>query len=116
MSVQWITYKGKKILYSDWRGLSGAQLVANEELLSQTLQKEPGKVLVLDNFFGVMAGRDFIAVLVKWAPRLAPYVDREAVVINGGLADALLNLYNMTTGREVRPFPDEEQAKKWLVS
>jgi hypothetical protein len=116
MSVQWITYKGKKILYTDHRGLTEAQLIANGEEAIQILEKTPGRFLLLDNFSGTTVGRETLKVFQQWAPRVAPHTEKEAAVITSGLADAILNLYTLTTGRNMRAFPTVEQAKEWLVS
>ena len=53
MSVAWLEWEGKQLLYADFRGLSRKELIPNLELAASMLEASPGEVLFLINFEGV---------------------------------------------------------------
>lgn len=116
MGVQWITHQGKQILYTDHRGLDKAQLLANGEKATVIVEQSAGQVLALVNFSGIMAQREILDTTKQWGRRIAPKILKQAVVIDGTLQEALVNLYNTATRQQARAFTSEEAAKDWLVS
>lgn len=60
MSVTWITYKGKQILYADYQGLEGQAIVENLEAEIKAVLESSHKMLVLENVTGGIASREFM--------------------------------------------------------
>lgn len=115
MSVEWIEYKGKPILFVDFRALRDEQVVENVELEAQMLAESPTKVLVLANVEGAtIASLEAIKRLGK--DRISPRVAKSALLGVTGLKGILLRGYNTFTGSSARSFPTEAAALEWLVS
>jgi len=116
MSVKWIEYKGKRILYADFRGLRGKELIETIELEAQMVAAHPTKVLILDNFEGVHTTTAF----VERIKQLGKDIIEEKTIKNAvlgitGLKDILLRAYNTFTKGKSRPFGTEADALEWLV-
>ncbi|MBN2006103.1 MAG: hypothetical protein JXA21_22290 [Anaerolineae bacterium] len=116
MSVEWIEYKGKRILYVDFRGLRNEGMLENLELEAKMLAETPGKVLVLGNFEGTRASNAFMDRLKQLGKEvIEDKVARNAVLGVTGLKEILMRAYNAVTGGKARPFATEAEALEWLV-
>jgi len=112
----WITYKGKRILYSDYRGMNTEQMIAQLREEANMIMNEPGKVLNLSNFEGTVIAPEFMKVANELGKTTEKKIEKSAVVGVTGVKAVLLNSYNMITGGNIRAFKDEESAKEYLVS
>ena len=116
MSVKWIEYKGKRILYSDYRGLTEELGIENLELEAQMIAASETKALVLNNYEGTTATPDFMKRAKELGPTVTePNTAKNAALGITGLKELLLRAYNAFTGAKVRPFKTEAEALEWLV-
>ncbi len=112
----WITYKGKKILYSDYRGMNNEQMMAQLREEANMIMNEPGKILNLSNFEGTVVTPEFMKLANELGKTTEKKIEKSAVVGVTGIKAVLLNTYNMVTGGNLRAFKDEESAKEFLIS
>lgn len=117
MPVQWITYKGKRILHGDYRGMKGTELLEALKSENALLQQAPGKVLILDDFTGAMADIAAINYLTSVGKVAEMKTEKAALVGILGLKQWILVTYNRVSGAEdhQRVFSDVDEAKEWLV-
>ncbi|GAK51184.1 hypothetical protein U14_02426 [Candidatus Moduliflexus flocculans] len=118
MSATWIQYKGKRIIYADYRGLKGNELIAALDSEAKLAQEAPGKVLILDDFTGSVADSAFMEYAKKVGKEIVePKTEKCAILGVEGMKKVLLNAYNWFTGAGThqRVFDSELAAKEWLV-
>jgi hypothetical protein len=114
MAVKWIDYKGKRILYVDFRKLYEEQVLANDELVIKFIKESPTKVLILANVEGAaISSLEKIKEASK--KEVTPKVAKSAIVGITGLKDILLRAYNSFTGSSAHAFATEQEAMDWLV-
>jgi hypothetical protein len=112
--AQWITHKGKRILFVNATGLSEAEcLIALEEMKQALLKEGAGSLVLVD-----MTHLDMTTAIVNKAKeataatKVAGIKDRpNAVVGLTGLQKAVAQLF----GRGVHFADTIDQAKEWLV-
>lgn len=119
MGVSWIEYKGKKILFSDYRGCHSADAmlkVLYDEI--EILHQQNEKVLVMANYNDCSpAGEYFHAVKKFGKETLKAKTSKTATIGINGVKRLLFNTYISFTGDyHVRLFNDEETALEWLIS
>ncbi len=116
MSVTWIEYKGKRILYSDYRGLSVQEMIANTELAARILAETPGQSLTLVNYEGLSATREYMDRVKQLGKEvLVPKTAKQAILGISGMKMVFLYAYNRFTGGKAVPFSNEAAALEWLV-
>jgi len=118
MSATWIEYKGKKIIYGDYRKLKGKELMAVIDDEVRLALSVKGKVLILDDFTGCVADSAFMEHLKKVGKEIIePKTEKCAVLGVEGVKNVLLKAYNWFTGAGAhqRLFTSEREAKEWLV-
>ena len=114
MSVQWIEYKGKKILYVDLRGLRDDLVVKEVELEAKMIAASPTKVLILANVEGAsIATMGQLKQLGKDV--ISPKTEKSAILGVTGLKDILYRAYNSFSGSGSLVFRTETEALEWLV-
>lgn len=112
--VQWTTYKGKRMLFLNAKGLREAEYMAAMEEMKQELLKERDGTLVL-----VDATKTEMTTLttnkakeVAAATKAKGIPDRPSVVVGlTGLQRAVAQLF----GRGIHFSSTVEEAKEWLV-
>ena len=109
MSLGWIEHKGRKILYSDFRGLRDKEMFAQHQDALDAVRKAAAPPLLLVNLTGAPASKRFME-------ELDASVRRQAIVGVDGLKSLLLKAYNAVLGGDLQSFPTEEEAKEYLVS
>jgi hypothetical protein len=111
-----ITYKGKEILYLDYRGLKLEQIIQSiDEAVEESL-KSNRPICMLINITGVYAVPEFMEKSKEAGKKTKNIVKKQAMVgINSTAKEILLNAYNYFTGSNTKAFDDEESAKEWLV-
>lgn len=116
MPISWLEHKGKNILYVDYRGQTGADLIKTLEAAYKTVTKARGKTLVLDDFTGAVLDSAFMARAKELGtPKGERKSGRTAAIGVGGLKPILLSGYNIATGAGIMPFDTREEALEWLV-
>lgn len=114
-----ILYKGKEILYTDYRGCkTDTELIAVLDEAAQILESRKDKVLGLSNYEGIFAGQDFMNRIKQVGREVASKkFDRSAAIGVTGLKQILFQAYIAFTGdKNTRAFSSEEEAKDWLAS
>lgn len=118
MSVEFIEYKGKKILYANYDGLKTVEKVMeNLQLLESALAKCAVKQLVLGNFNDTFVSPQFIQKMTHLAKNYFPIkVSRSAVFGVKGIKRVLYEGYLKVTGDPMKAFDTELDAKEYLVA
>jgi hypothetical protein len=122
MGFELITYKGKTIIHNDFR-----ETKSNEEMMIQILNqekeyivKQPDKsVLILSNFSGIHATRNFLDENQKVGKFLrSSKMKKSALVGIVGVQYIFVRAYATFTGlgNIIKIFSTEEEAKEWLIS
>ncbi len=118
MGVSWMEYKGKKILYVDYRGAKTA--ADSLPILHEAIEIErnsQGCLLILQNYTGTYANQEFFEEIKVLGKEVQSKVLRNAVVGFDPIKRILLSGYILFTGdKTIKTFDAEEAAKKWLVS
>ncbi|MEO9483443.1 MAG: hypothetical protein ABJG47_08370 [Ekhidna sp.] len=114
--IQKIEYKGKEIVYVDYRGQSETKMLETAASLREFLISDPGYHLRLVNISNTPATRKFTAYIRELGKESKDVPVKGAVVGITGAKKVLLSGYNRLLGGAMRPFDDEETAKEYLVS
>ena len=114
--IQKITYKGKEIIYVDYRGQSEEEMLETAASLRDYLISNPGEHLRLVNITDTPATRKFTAYIREMGKETKSVPVKGAVVGITGAKKVLLSGYNRLLGGAMRPFDDEETAKEYLAS
>lgn len=116
MSTKWIDYSGKKILYTDYRGLQEAQLVQAIEAQAQMVRMMPHKVLILDNITDVNITKDFMNRAKELGKEIIETKTlKNAIVGVTGIKKVFVQTYNFFTGGKSHAFEKEIDALEWLI-
>ncbi len=114
--MDWITHKGKEILYENYTNLTGEQIAARVPIFShlelQMGKKEMLLIIDLSNSFANKAAVNAFTQAGKVTGHLFP---KTAVLGITGVKKILLNVVNRLTQVNAKPFSDIEAAKDYLV-
>jgi hypothetical protein len=116
MSVKYIQYKGKTILYVDYSNTTGDQAITTLHAEEKEVRswKEPG--LVLNDFRNSKATSEFMAEAKKLGKELFSKMEKKTAAIGiTGIQSILLKAYNTFASDKIVPFETEEEAKEWLI-
>ena len=114
--VRWIEYKGKRILYADFRGQKGKEAMETLELGAKMAALSPKKVLMLSNFEGAAGSPEWFARVKELGKEVFDVkVEKDAVVGITGVKAVLMEAYNKVTRKGVVVFKTEAEALEWLV-
>jgi hypothetical protein len=114
---EWITYKGHDILFTDYKGLRGHEIVEMLHTANMIILEAKGSVLGLADFTGTYATDEIVAYLqCEETKQAARNLRKNAVVGVTGIKRLFLNLYNKVTGGGAKSFDDLESAKEYLIS
>jgi hypothetical protein len=112
--VQWITHKGKRILFVNGAGLSEAEYIAAMEEMKQEILKERDGAMVLVDATKTEMTTPTVdkAKEVAAATKAKGIPDRPGVVVGlSGLKRAVAQLF----GRGIHFASTIEEGKEWLV-
>ena len=117
MRVRWIEYKGKRILYADFRGLRGDEEgIETLELAARRAASSPIKVLMLNNYEGATASPEWMSRVKQLGKEVFDLkVEKDACVGVTGVKLLLLEAYNKVVRKGTVPFKTEAEALEWLV-
>lgn len=114
---EWITYKGHNILFTDYKGLRGNEIVEMLHTANTIILEAEDSVLGLADFTGTYATDEIVAYLqCEETKQAAKKLRKNAVVGVTGIKKIFLNMYNIVTGGGAKPFDDLESAKEYLIS
>lgn len=119
MPVSYIQYKGKTILYVDYRNMTGEQTkeaIAILEEEARVLSSWTQKGLVLTDFRSAKASQEYMAHAKKLGKEVfAEKIQKSAALGITGVKSILLQAYNAFSRDKIVSFDSEEEAKEWLV-
>jgi hypothetical protein len=117
MSVSFIQYKGKKVLFADYSNCKTPQETI--EVLEQTRKcylNNDEKFLALNNFSNAPSNTEYMDLAKKYARE---YFDarniKEACFGLSGIKSILLSAYNLVVKNKVLNFNTKEEALDYLV-
>lgn len=113
-----IFYKQKRIIYIDFSELRNAdEIFAFAEKSSSLFRQNlPKSVLVLANVSGMSFNRDIYSRLMAYMKNNDPYLKACAVVGMSGLMQVLYTAVAKFSGRNLKPFANEAEAKEYLAA
>ncbi len=117
MPVQWIEYKGHKILYADYRGLvSEDKMLENLKAEEEFYKTISSKILSLNDYRDTYVSNNFINKVTELGKINKDKNLKSAILGISGVKKLLLNTFSTISGMPVRSFSDETEAKEYLVS
>jgi hypothetical protein len=117
MESKWIEYKGKQIIYLDFRGAANESDIL--KVLHQAIElikakNEPS--LVMTNFENTHVSPAFIEQVTQFTKQFRHLFIKQAGLNITGIKNMMYNTYNFVTGQtNNKTFDNEEEAKNWLV-
>ena len=119
MSIKWIDYKGKKILYVDFRRLSADQVLRQMRKSDDMARAARAKVLYLGNIEDAGVSGDVMGELRQYAEgTVRRKFEKLAVVGVAGAKKVSLDAFVSMVERslvQVRSFATETEGLEWLV-
>jgi hypothetical protein len=114
-----VEHRGRAILYSDYRGLKGDDLVsqirANCRLAAQLARMGETEQLRLADLRDTFATPEAIDAIKAVAKEMKPFTKAHAVLGVTGVRKYLLRIVHEFSGLSSRPFDTEAEAKEWLA-
>jgi hypothetical protein len=115
--VQFITHKGKKILFIDLRTRSADEIRAMLPAIQRAITSEPREsVLSLSDWTGAQLTREVAEDIKKTMVFDRPHVKRTALVGIEKLPKIFLDSLRNFSRREFTTFLNLDEAKDWLVA
>lgn len=116
MSINYILYKGKRILYIDFRNKNGDQNVATLDEVATEMRTWTEKGLTLSDFRNSTGSPAYMARIKKLGAEVfIPMTIKNAAIGVTGLKQILLNAVNSFLNTKAVAFDTEEDAKEWLI-
>jgi hypothetical protein len=117
MPVQWIEYKGKKILYADYRGLKSEDLMLQNLKAEGEIYKSTSfNILSLADFRDTYISKDFMEKIKQLGKEHKGRTAKAAVLGITGIKNIFINVYTAFTGESLKCFNDELSAKEYLIN
>lgn len=117
--VQYIEYKGKKILEMDFQNFIFKDISTIKEIMDEAkrliISQPEGSVLTLTNVTGLRFSPEMIALFDQFTEHNKPYVKNGAVVGIVGLQKLAYNAVMRFSGRNLPIFKEREEALEWLA-
>jgi hypothetical protein len=114
---QFITYKGKRILYIDFSNCKSEEVIELFEKSKPVFKSQPpNSVLVLDNITNARFNTEVMKGLGEFMLHNKPYVRAAAIIGANDMAKVMLLGGERAAKRSLEVFDTELAAKDWLVS
>jgi len=115
--VQFVTYKGKKILVEDFSTLNpGSEFNQTIKKAQGMIASEPkGSVLAIFDATGCSFNSDMLTQMKDFTKANTPYIKKATVVGMNGLLQVALSAVSKFTGREFITFKTREEAMDFLA-
>jgi hypothetical protein len=114
MKVNWIEYKGKRIIFSDYRGLNNEEMIDQFNYETNIILGEKD-VLYLGDFSNSNIGPDFVKLVNETGKKTKNMVKKSAIIGITGLQPILMNLFKEITGFKIKSFNEITKAKEYLI-
>jgi len=113
-----IYHKQKRIVYIDFSHIKKPEEIYAlmddaHRFISTSL---PKSVLTLTNLTGMHFNNEIFSRFINYVKSNNPYVKVSAVIGMSGMMQIFYNSFTRLTGRDVRAFSFEHEAKEYLVS
>jgi hypothetical protein len=116
MPVSWIEYKGKKILYVDFRNQSEDEMINDLGTVSDILSKLSRRILLLGDVRDTVVSNRFFTWLEKYSQlTIKAKTLRSAVLGIDKTNKILLERFNFALETDLERFETEIGAKEYLV-
>jgi hypothetical protein len=116
MGAEWITHKGKKILYIRYSGISPSEQLdlirAATKILLETGVKDN---LTLTDVTNTFVSKEFVELAKEKGGESKEVTKKAAIIGIEGIRKLLLHVVNTVSGNSRKPFNSIEEAKDWLV-
>jgi len=114
---RFIEYKNKQVVYIDFSNMRKAEeIYAAMEIAGAFIRKQPLKSLyTLTNLSGMFFNNEIFSRMTAYAKENNPYVKASAVVGMTGMMQIFYNSFTRLTGRDVKAFSSEIEAKEFLA-
>ena len=112
----WMTYKGKEILYDDYRNLQASEFspLVNA-IFNMTLETGKTNLLVIVDVTDSYANKEAVEAFNIAAKGSKEIIKKTAVLGITALKKIFLNVVNKFSKIGARPFNSIEEAKEWLI-
>lgn len=115
--VTFIRHKAVEILFIDWAGATGDEILQAMEDAKRLIASRPAQsVRTLTTVTGARIERRVTDVLKDYVAHNKPYVLAGAVVGLNDLKTVIFNFVNRATGRSLRAVGSVDEAKDWLAT
>jgi hypothetical protein len=120
--VNWITHKGKQILYIDYTGLKTPKdtdiILKTIEAAKKIVENSQENLLFLSNATDASTNIEVMNELKQFAAycKQKDIVKKECIIGIAGLKKVLLNAVNTFAKSSLKTFETLEEAKDWLIS
>lgn len=116
MSLSYITHKGKRIMFIDYKQCKSTNEMLNVlEQVRQEYEKSVGPFLTLNDFTGTYGSSEFMNAAQKHKELFDSKTIKTAVLGITGIKKILLNGYNAFVKKKQVPFDTKEEALDYLV-
>ena len=116
MGAEWISHKGKKLLYINFGKLSPSEMAALvKKAAAMIVASGSSQNLTLTDVNDAFVNNEFLAVAKEQSKISLPLTKKSAIVGVTGVKKILLQGVNAFTSKPRVPFDTIEQAKNWLV-
>jgi hypothetical protein len=114
-AVKKITYKGKEIIYFDFRECAEEEMIQLLDQGQEMIVHDNHKTLRLTNLHRAYATNTFMARANAFGKATKHLTQKAALVGITGAKKVLFKAYNFLIGEAARAFDTEEEAKEWLI-
>ncbi len=114
--VEFLTYKGKRILLIDFSNLRAEKVLPVIEEARSLIAAQPAhSLLTLTDMTGMHFDADIVAALKEYAAHNKPYVKAGAVVGASGLLAIVKSGVESSTKRHLMSCDSRDEAQEWLI-
>jgi hypothetical protein len=115
--VDFISHKGKKMMYIDASACKAVELTTICEQAKKVIGSEPhGSVLILTNVTNTEISKETSAIIKDLTTFNKPFVKASAVVGVEGLKKIIYNAVMTFSGRNITTMATIDLAKDWLAA
>ena len=115
LKVQKIKYKGKEIVYVHYVNLKEAQMIETLNQVEDIILSDNKPHLQLVNISDAFATPRFMAAAKTFGKKTHHLTEKSAIVGISGVKALLLRSYNAVSGKKLKAFETEEEAKEYLI-
>lgn len=116
MKSGFITYQGKQIIFLRYDHMTQETLDVEIREAEKLLCSQPeNSILLMVDFNKTLISPGVLDLMIKSSLKCKKYFRKNAVLGIEGIRSTLLDIFMKATGLAVKSFPNEEEAKAWLI-